>query len=353
MNENANLLHNALENARISFYQGDHSKTRYWARQAANLNPNLEEPWLWLAAVSSPRASIEYLQKALSINPQSQRARQGMHWAVKRVRTQETQHVSTQIPGKPQPIPSRRVQKPGVKPLSRSRINRYWWIAAVVLLTVISSALVSPALGFYINTVFFKPETLMAAQVGVIKASNTPTPSNTPTITPSPTPTETPTPTPTDTPTPTSTDTSTPTYTPYPTDTDYPTQDPDDRELPVPGGEGRWIDVDLSQQITYAYEGDMIVNYFYVSTGTWLHPTVTGQFYIYVKYEYADMAGPGYYLPDVPYVMYFYDGYGIHGTYWHNNFGTPMSHGCVNLSIPDSEWLFYWSDVGTLVNIHE
>ncbi|PWB52398.1 MAG: hypothetical protein C3F13_11595 [Anaerolineales bacterium] len=105
--------------------------------------------------------------------------------------------------------------------------------------------------------------------------------------------------------------------------------------------------------MTYAYEGDQIVASFLVSTGTWQHPTVTGQFHIYVKYVYADMAGPGYYLPDVPYVMYFYSGYGLHGTYWHSNFGTPMSHGCINLTIPDAEWLFYWADVGTLVSIHE
>ena len=71
------------------------------------------------------------------------------------------------------------------------------------------------------------------------------------------------------------------------------------------------------------------MNTFITSTGTWQYPTVTGQYKIYVMYRYADMAGPGYYLPNVPYVMYFYKGYGIHGTYWHNNFGTPMSHGCV------------------------
>ena len=186
----------------------------------------------------------------------------------------------------------------------------------------------------------------------MIKASNTPTPSNTPTITPSPTPTETPTPTPTNTATPLPTDTSTPTFTPYPTDTPYPTSVPTIYEPPESNGEGRWIDVDLTYQMAYAYEDNQIINSFVVSTGTWQHPTVTGQYYIYVKYEYADMAGPGYYLPDVPYVMYFYRGYGLHGTYWHNNFGTPMSHGCVNFSIPDAEWLFYWADVGTLVNVH-
>jgi lipoprotein-anchoring transpeptidase ErfK/SrfK len=64
------------------------------------------------------------------------------------------------------------------------------------------------------------------------------------------------------------------------------------------------------------------------------------------------MAGPGYYLPDVPYTMYFYRGYGIHGTYWHSNFGTPMSHGCVNMQTDEAGWMFNWASVGTLVNVH-
>ena len=59
--------------------------------------------------------------------------------------------------------------------------------------------------------------------------------------------------------------------------------------------------------------------------------------------------GTYYYLPNVPYTMFFYQGFGLHGTYWHNNFGQPMSHGCVNLSIPNAEKLFYWAEpsVGT------
>ena len=114
----------------------------------------------------------------------------------------------------------------------------------------------------------------------------------------------------------------------------------------------RWIDVDLSQQRVYAYEGDTLVNSFIVSTGTWQTPTVTGKFKIWIKVRSQAMTGPGYYLPDVPYVMYFYKDYGLHGTYWHNNFGTPMSHGCVNLTIPDAEWLYYFASVGTVVNVH-
>jgi lipoprotein-anchoring transpeptidase ErfK/SrfK len=121
---------------------------------------------------------------------------------------------------------------------------------------------------------------------------------------------------------------------------------------PITGSGEHWIDVDLSQQRVYAYEGETVVNSFLVSTGTWQTPTVTGRYNVWTKLRSAAMSGPGYYLPNVPYIMYFYGSYGLHGTYWHNNFGTPMSHGCVNLSIPDAEWLYNFSTVGTVVNVH-
>ena len=117
-------------------------------------------------------------------------------------------------------------------------------------------------------------------------------------------------------------------------------------------GGARWIDVNLSTQSVYAYEGDTVVNSFIVSTGTRYTPTVTGKFKIWIKFKSTTMSGPGYYLPNVPYAMYFYKGYGLHGTYWHNNFGTPMSHGCVNLRTSDAEWLYYWASEGTVVNVH-
>lgn len=116
--------------------------------------------------------------------------------------------------------------------------------------------------------------------------------------------------------------------------------------------EGRWVDVDLGQQLLTAYEGSTPIMRFVVSTGTSAHPTVTGQFRIWVKLATTDMSGPGYSLEDVPYTMYFYQGFGLHGTYWHDNFGTPMSHGCVNLRTPDAGWLFDFVSEGTLVNVH-
>jgi LysM repeat protein len=115
---------------------------------------------------------------------------------------------------------------------------------------------------------------------------------------------------------------------------------------------GKWIDVNLSTQTVTAFEGQTPVFTALASTGTWRTPTVVGTFSIYVKYTSTRMRGPGYDLPNVPYTMYFYRGYGLHGTYWHNNFGTPMSHGCVNLSTPNAQWLFNWAPLGTKVVSH-
>jgi lipoprotein-anchoring transpeptidase ErfK/SrfK len=117
-----------------------------------------------------------------------------------------------------------------------------------------------------------------------------------------------------------------------------------------------WIDVNLSTQTLVAYEGNTPVYNSLISSGTWEYPTVTGQFRTYVKYETQDMngylIGYDYYLQNVPYVMYFSGNFAIHGAYWHNNFGVPMSHGCVNVNPVDAGWLYNWAPVGTTVNIH-
>jgi lipoprotein-anchoring transpeptidase ErfK/SrfK len=132
------------------------------------------------------------------------------------------------------------------------------------------------------------------------------------------------------------------------------TVEPTPLPLPTEPGEideARWIDIDLTYQTLTAYEGRTPVRTTLVSTGLPNTPTPTGQYRIWVKFRYDDMEGPGYYLADVPYVMYFYGGYGLHGVFWHANFGQQMSHGCVNLPTTEAEWLFNWADVGTLVNI--
>jgi LysM repeat protein len=121
---------------------------------------------------------------------------------------------------------------------------------------------------------------------------------------------------------------------------------------PAPNYGARWIDVNLTTQTLTAYSGQTPAFQTLVSTGLQGTPTVEGKFDIYAKYVSALMTGPGYYLPDVPYIMYFYNGYALHGAYWHNNFGQPMSHGCVNMATRDAQWLFNWADIGTTVVTH-
>jgi lipoprotein-anchoring transpeptidase ErfK/SrfK len=128
---------------------------------------------------------------------------------------------------------------------------------------------------------------------------------------------------------------------------------PEAENVPVDlQSEERWIDVDLSEQRVTAYEGSTAVHTTLASTGLPQTPTPEGQYRIWIKLRLDDMAGADYYIEDVPFVMYFHEGYGLHGVTWHGNFGHPMSHGCVNLPTPEAEWLFNWAEVGTLVNVH-
>ena len=113
------------------------------------------------------------------------------------------------------------------------------------------------------------------------------------------------------------------------------------------------IVVELGEQRVYAYEDGRLVKTLLASTGLPQTPTVQGEYSIYYKIDSQTMSGPDYYLPGVPWVMYFYKGYGLHGTYWHDNFGQPMSHGCVNLRTPDARWLYEWAQIGTPVLVRQ
>lgn len=118
-----------------------------------------------------------------------------------------------------------------------------------------------------------------------------------------------------------------------------------------PAGRKRIV-VDLSDQSLTAWQGDTVALYTNISSGTNAAPTVTGYYRIDRKFPTQRMTGPGYDIPDVPSVMYFWQGYAFHGAYWHNNFGVPMSHGCVHLRPGEASWLYGWADVGTEVYIN-
>jgi lipoprotein-anchoring transpeptidase ErfK/SrfK len=472
MNPNQSAAFKNIEQAQQALKSGDRNAARQFAVQAARLAPEMEEVWLMMGALASPRGSVAYLERALQINPQSERAQKGLLWARARLlkeanaptqavppapektaattqqqkklepviapaipataepRTDPIRH-STAAAMEPKTQPRQAIPLPISKPAvnatpaqdpkavqdkqTNTRPRSFYFVAALlVLLVFVLGGLVlwkGPGLAaaFINGSLFTGAEhgpawaqanldpgqaatqaalEATAAPAGTdaglatdvpelaipTSASSTPIPEATPLPTEtSPAATETSpaqveiVPTPTATvqvlnpvlPSPTqelaASELASPT--PLPTDTGVPLPTQYAFSTPKPssadaGGSGRWIDVDLTHQMVYAYEGNTLVNSFVVSTGTWQHPTVTGQYHVYVKFRYKDMSGPGYYLPNVPFTMFFYQGYAIHGTYWHSNFGTPMSHGCVNLSIPDSEWVYNWASVGTLVNVH-
>lgn len=400
MNERFIESRKAIANAREALKNGAMTEARQWAERAAELAPQSEDPWLILAVVVSPRESVKYIRKALEANPNSPRAKKGMEWAMQRLGEKPKAGVSpdggkqAQSDALTQSVSKGQVRSEDVKnPKKRIPILPILLIVmgCVVFIFAAWSAVTSPVLTSILYIVstpqveskppfaqvnIAKPAAASQPMVQVIAPTVTLTAMPTETVieeaqpevvtippTLEPTlevialPTETPFIPPTaaqpevtsepgavsaeivaDTPTPEFTE---PTVAPYISP-----------QVASNGGE-HWIDVDLSQQRVYAYEGDTLMNSFVVSTGTWQTPTVTGKFKVWIKVRSQAMTGPGYYLPDVPYVMYFYKDYGLHGTYWHNNFGTPMSHGCVNLTIPEAEWLYNFSSVGTVVNVHD
>lgn len=404
MNDRFLQSREALSYAREALKNGSNEEARRWAERAADLAPQSEDPWLVLATVAnSPQESVGFARKALEVNPASARAKQGMEWALQQAGEMPQGNASSNKPQQAKVTPDAQAKKPdqnnSVK--SQKKKNKLLPMLLIMMGCVVFafaawSAVNSPALASILK-ITSAPQIQPAhgplfAHVAISKPTYTPTPgqpgdvvvippatvtatvqvtqesqpevaSIPATIPPTVQPTIEVIVVPTDTPIvepATSTaettsepgvvyaaiveDTPTPEYT-VPTAIAY--------NPPVNGAGGEhWIDVNLSEQRVYAYEGDTLVNSFVVSTGTWQTPTVTGKYKVWIKLRSTAMSGPGYYLPDVPFVMYFYKGYGLHGTYWHNNFGTPMSHGCVNLRTEDAEWIYNFSSVGTVVNVH-
>jgi hypothetical protein len=112
---------------------------------------------------------------------------------------------------------------------------------------------------------------------------------------------------------------------------------------------GKWVSVDLFEQIMVTYEGTTPVAATMISSGLPPLNTNLGTFKVYQRLELTALRGSmgeadGYSLPNVPYAMFFDKDIGFHGVYWHDGFGYMRSHGCVNLSISDAKWLFEWSN---------
>ena len=125
----------------------------------------------------------------------------------------------------------------------------------------------------------------------------------------------------------------------------------------VAGGGEVWVDISLTYEYMTIYQGDNILLETYISSGRAGFDTPPGTFYVNTMLESQTMegvlGGEYYHVPDVPYVLYFTDvGHAIHGTYWHSNFGTPMSHGCINMPMDAAAYLYSIAYVGMRVEIH-
>jgi hypothetical protein len=120
----------------------------------------------------------------------------------------------------------------------------------------------------------------------------------------------------------------------------------------------RHIDINLSHQSLTAYEDNLAVYQAPITTGRDGFNTPAGHFAVYDKLPMQTMTGTAggesWYVPNVPWVMYVSGGVALHGTYWHNLFGSGarISHGCINLPIDDAQWLYQWASIGTAVHIH-
>jgi lipoprotein-anchoring transpeptidase ErfK/SrfK len=364
-----------IEYGEMLIDDGQPNVARKFFLKAIEREPNNVDALLLLSGVCERgEDSLRYLARVLEIDPRNEPARAGIRWARKRV--SPSSHAGGDLPQRPsvsptvdttpqvQPDPQRTAQPKaqsgsGPSPTASILLGGLIGLILIACLALGAVWLIGP------------PQNAVAQIAPTATASITPTlaPTSTATATPAATSTPTPAPIATSSPTfaptetvephfvptigPTAAPTEIPINTPVPTiePTIEPTSAPIDPPPPSTD-QTRWVDVNLSTQTLIAYEGNTPVRVVSVSTGLPGTPTVTGQFNIYVKYPAQLMYGPGYYLPDVPWVMYFYNDYGLHGTYWHNNFGHPMSHGCVNLPTPEAEWLYNWASVGTLVNIH-
>lgn len=366
-------------------------------KEGLHQNPNDYRLWLMLARVApSEQAQVQCIQRAAVLAPDNPTVQKAQRWLAQKQQAAAPKPAPTQTKPKPQPLPDHtltqlrersQVEAAAAAPSEKAPRKRRWlWGGAAVLVAVVVIAVGLMMRSGYADRLVAaenQPVVLAAvngqldpaasqgedddsfiAAAGYAEATATPT-----ALPPTATPTSTQSPllakeiaaknnTSDVEPRATWTQTPTPTNTPVPSPTIPPTRLFDGGELsrPLVGPSEKWIDVNLTEQILRAYEGETLVFETYISSGLPQYATVTGQFRIYYRLESQTMDGRrlgfDYVTENVPYVQYFYGDFALHGAWWHNNFGQQMSHGCVNLSVPDSEWLYEWAGMGTLVNVH-
>lgn len=347
-----------LQQAYTALKGGRKQEARQLLTQLVQQHPEEFRGWLWLASVAeSPQQALTYVERAAQLNPTHSAVIEARAWAERRVGGSQKAVGSSQ---------SEEGEKRPFLPL-------IWAGAAALVLVLLLTGTWLIGGNGWSNSDQAAPNQSPTAEMVRLVADNDVAEGDTAVIPPveptsEPTMTATPPPTrsllqakavaasseplPTWTTTPTASPT--PTATPTPEPTFVASQNYIQRPLGVRADE-RWIDINLTTQTLTAYEGDTAVFSTLISSGISSRRTVTGQFRVWLRVPSQTMDGRrfgyDYYLENVPHVMYFYRDFAIHGAYWHNNFGTPMSSGCVNMKVEEAEWLFNWSQMGTLVNV--
>jgi len=360
----------ATKNAQSALKQGDKASARYWATLAITLSPDREEPWLLLAALANPHASLGYLNQALKVNPESPRALAGLAWARKRMEeTQQTpkivssrpikllgsasQHAKTAPIAVSRPVPLQ--QKPASPPQVIKKTRAFALpvlVSLIILAAMFALAIlsVSPVLAFFSSLPVgtpdrsgpaFAPAVLLPAATGTPvflpapAVETSPTPQASPTIEPSPTA--------------------------LPTDTGPAVEQSNlsAQELSQVYKGSKWILVDISEQHMYVYDGETLVYSFVASTGM-NNGTRAGTFAVQSKIPNAYGSTWNIWMPS--WLGIYYSGgleNGIHAlpilsngaTLWDGYLGTPISYGCVVLGTYEAQLLYDWAEIGTPVII--
>ena len=377
MSTNLHAAKEALRRSQLALRAGDKETARRWAEKAAVLAPELEEPWLFLAAVSRPQISIHYLERALALNPTSERARKGMLWARKTLAEKQTAKKPPVLlvppsektekspkPERPAPVggilhiaAEKQIEATQPAPKAEKAPARSLWQISLpaMLITVL---IVSAVWALFPRISSFAAGLNVAGTATPSQAHWSTAEINKPTYTPTATATFTPSPTATITPSPTPTFTPLPTNTPKPKPTAEPQPAAAEEYTYTPSG-AKYVLVDISEQHMYAYEGNTLVFSFVASTGM-NNATATGSFSVLNKIPSAYGSTWDIWMPY--WLGIYWAGSlqnGIHALpimsngsiLWDGYLGTPISYGCVVLGTYEAKLLYDWVDVGTPVDI--
>jgi lipoprotein-anchoring transpeptidase ErfK/SrfK len=351
MNKESIIATQALKQADEALKSGRKQEARHWAQIAVSLAPSMEEPWLILAKLANPRASIAYLEQALNINPNNESTWAELERASCRLPYEKTPTVGRESKTSPLQdkgfIQTKPVHQKG-RYISHAKTLR--WIAILAIFVTAILAIWAGTSISVLAAMRSRDSTSAGtqvpywSQVDIPKPTDTASPAMPITASPSLSPTLRPTAPPP------LTATLLPMVTAH-------ASTPVSTQGPAVGA--KLILVVIHEQHAYAYQGSTLVYSFAASTGSH-NNTLTGTYHILDKIPNAYDPDRNFWMPDwmgIYYVGSLEDGFHslpllANGQrLWADNIGTPVTDGCIVLGIADAHTLYIWAEVGTTVQI--